>query len=74
MSGRYKVQCLCEALLVSRSGYYDSLRRRQHPGPRAHENASLRERVRVEFEQQRRTYGSSGLNFQNLVRFCRRCR
>ncbi len=61
MSGRYKVQWLCEALLVSRSGYYDWLRRRQQPGPRACANAVLRERIRVEFDRQRRCYGSPRL-------------
>jgi putative transposase len=61
MSGRYHVQWLCEALLVSRSGYYDWRRRRHAPGPRARANATLRERVRLEFERQRRTYGSPRL-------------
>lgn len=61
MSGHYKVQWLCEALLVSRSGYYDWQRRRRTPGPRAKENAVLRERVRDEFERQRRAYGSPRL-------------
>lgn len=61
MSGRYQVQWLCEALRVSRSGYYDWLRRRHAPGPRAQANATLRERIRVEFERQRRAYGSPRL-------------
>jgi len=34
MSGSYKVAWLCEALLVSRSGYYDWRERRVKPGPR----------------------------------------
>jgi putative transposase len=61
MSGHYQVQWLCEALLVSRSGYYDWLRRRRVPGRRARENAALCERIRVEFERQRRAYGSPRL-------------
>jgi transposase InsO family protein len=61
MSGRYKVQWLCEALLVSRSGYYDWLRRRRVPGPRARENLALRQRIREEFIRSRRTYGSPRL-------------
>jgi putative transposase len=61
MSGRYQLQWLCEALLVSRSGYYDWLRRRRAPGPRARANCALRERIRVEFERQRRVYGSPRL-------------
>jgi len=32
MSGQYKVAWLCEALLVSRSGYYDWKERRHLPG------------------------------------------
>ena len=32
MSGQYKVAWLCEALLVSRSGYYDWKERRRQPG------------------------------------------
>lgn len=61
MSGRYKLKWLCEALLVSRSGYYDWLRRRHAPGPRARENLALRQRIREEFERSRRTYGSPRL-------------
>lgn len=61
MSGRYKVKWLCEALLVSRSGYYDWQRRRQTPGPRARENLVLCERIRTEFIRSRRTYGSPRL-------------
>jgi len=61
MSGRYKVKWLCEALLVSRSGYYDWQRRQRAPGPRARENLVLRERIRTEFIRSRRTYGSPRL-------------
>ena len=46
MSGLHKVAWLCEALLVSRSGYYDWKERRRTPGPRQVENARLRERIR----------------------------
>jgi len=62
MSGRYRVAWLCEALLVSRSGYYDWQRRRHAPGPRARANLQLRERLRQEFERSRRTYGSPRLS------------
>jgi len=58
MSGQYKLLWLCEALLVSRSGYYDWLRRRKRPGPRARANAVLRVRIREEFARSRNTYGS----------------
>jgi putative transposase len=61
MSGRYKVKWLCEALLVSRSGYYDWLRRRHSPGRRERENLALRQQIREEFVRSRRTYGSPRL-------------
>jgi len=61
MSGQYKVEWLCEALLVSRSGYYDWKERRDKPGPRQIESARLTERIIEEFENSRRTYGSPRL-------------
>lgn len=61
MSGSYQVGWLCEALMVSRSGYYDWRRRRQCPGPRAQENLQLRQRIREEFARSRQTYGSPRL-------------
>lgn len=61
MSGQYNVKWLCEALLVSRSGYYDWLHRRQAPGPRQRENTALRQRIREEFVRSRQTYGSPRL-------------
>ena len=61
MSGEHKVAWLCEALLVSRRGYYDWKQRRERPGPRHVENARLRERIKEEFARSRRTYGSPRL-------------
>lgn len=61
MSGQYKVAWLCEALLVSRSGYYDWKERRQRPGPRQLESTFLRARIREEFARSRQTYGSPRL-------------
>ncbi len=61
MSGQYKVAWLCEALLVSRSGYYDWKERRHLPGSRQLENIHLRERIREEFARSRQTYGSPRL-------------
>jgi putative transposase len=61
MSGQYRVAWLCEALLVSRSGYYDWVERRHQPGPRERENTRLRERIRHEFARSRKTYGSPRL-------------
>ena len=61
MSGQYKVAWLCEALLVSRSGYYDWKERKHHPGPRQVETLRLRESIRAEFARSRQTYGSPRL-------------
>jgi putative transposase len=61
MSGRYKLKWLCQALLVSRSGYYDWQRRRENPGPRHKENLTLRQEIRAEFVRQRESYGSPRL-------------
>ena len=61
MSGQYRVAWLCEALLVSRSGYYDWSKRRRCPRPREVENTLLRQRIREEFMRSRQTYGSPRL-------------
>jgi len=61
MSGLYKVAWLCEALLVSRSGYYDWKERSRQPGRREQENMRLRQRIREEFARSRQTYGSPRL-------------
>ncbi len=61
MSGQYKVAWLCEALLISRSGYYDWKERRDQPGPRQVETIHLRARIREEFARSRKTYGSPRL-------------
>jgi len=61
MSGQYKVAWLCEALLVSRSGYYAWLGRRRQPGPRQTANLQLRHRIREAFVRSRETYGSPRL-------------
>jgi transposase InsO family protein len=62
MSGQsYKVAWLCEALLVSRSGYYHWRARRRRPSPRQLETSHLRARIREEFTRSRQTYGSPRL-------------
>jgi putative transposase len=62
MSGQHhKVAWLCEALLVSRSGYYDWKGRRTQPGPRHLENMRMRGRIQEEFKRSRQTYGSPRL-------------
>jgi putative transposase len=61
MSGQYKAGWLCEALLVSRSGYYDWRRRRRRPCGRHVANLQLRQQIRLAFEASRQTYGSPRL-------------
>ncbi len=61
MSGQYKIARLCEALLVSRSGFYDWKQRHHHPGARQLDNARLVEQIRQEFVRSRHTYGSPRL-------------
>lgn len=61
MSAQHKVATVCEALLVSRSGYYDWKKRRFCPSARQLEDARLTERVREEFTRSRHTYGSPRL-------------
>jgi putative transposase len=62
MSGEnYKVAWLCEALLVSRSGYYHWRERRERPSPRQVESSFLRAQIREEFARSRQTYGSPRL-------------
>jgi hypothetical protein len=60
MSGSYKVAWLCEALLVSRSGYYNWKERRAKPSPREVENTGLRRRIQEEFARSRQTYAARG--------------
>jgi transposase InsO family protein len=56
LSVEFEVKACCEALGVSRSGYYQW----QQPalGPRAQANAVLRERIVDVFEQHKQRYGS----------------
>jgi len=56
MSGAYPVEVLCETLGVSRSGYYDWLRR--GPSARVIEDAGLAEEIGRIHRESRETYGS----------------
>ena len=49
---------LCAHLEVSPSGYYDWHNRRTAPGPRAVENQTLAQQIKVIHAQSRQTYGS----------------
>ena len=54
----HSILALCENLEVSPSGYYDWLKRRQAPGPRASENQALAEEIKEIHTRSRQTYGS----------------
>jgi putative transposase len=58
MKAEHPILELCEAFDVSRSGYYDWSQRRQAPGPRAAQDAVLRERIKSLHQESRETYGS----------------
>jgi putative transposase len=54
--GAWRTRDLCEALGVSRGGFYEWLRRA--PSRRGRENLQLLTQIRTSFEQSDRTYGS----------------
>jgi putative transposase len=56
MSADHPIATLCEALQVSRSGYYAWVQRR--PGSRAQANATLLPLITQADQESRRTYGS----------------
>lgn len=58
MSGEYHVAMLCDALEVSRSGYYAWRQRRDQPCARARANRQLTARIEQAFLTHRRSYGS----------------
>jgi putative transposase len=56
---QFQVRSMCQALDVSRSGYYDWLTRA--PSAHARKDQVLLERIRVHFEANRRVYGTRRL-------------
>jgi putative transposase len=52
------VQQLCEELSVSRSGYYDWIKRQRHPGKRAAEDATLVQQIKRVYAENDEVYGS----------------
>ena len=58
MKNEFSIQLLCEVLEVAPSGYYDWKGRQDSPGPRAKENAELRQKIKTIHAKSRRTYGS----------------
>ena len=58
MKTEHSILRLCRYLEVSASGYYDWLRRRTAPGPRAVENQTLTHEIQTIHARSRQTYGS----------------
>jgi transposase InsO family protein len=58
MKESHSIEALCELLDVSKSGYYDWLQRRCHPGPRALADADLAKTIAQIHARSRQTYGS----------------
>ena len=58
MKAEHSILTLCRHLEVSASGYYDWLRRRTVPGPRAVENQTLTQEIQTIHARSRHTYGS----------------
>lgn len=61
MKSDYPTEVLCEAFCVSRSGFYDWLKRRSDPSTRAQEDVQLAEQIREVHRQSRGTYGTPRL-------------
>lgn len=61
MKEDYRIGTLCQALVVSPSGYYDWRARQQRPGTRALADQVLFEQLQVLHQQSRHTYGSPRL-------------
>lgn len=58
MSGEHNIALLCQALEVSRSGYYAWRQRQQQPCARVQENQALLGQIRQAFVATERRYGS----------------
>jgi len=58
LSAKYSIEEICEALEMSRSGYYYALHRQKAPSPREQENRGLLGRIRSIHQEHLRRYGS----------------
>lgn len=70
MKADYAVSALCQALAVSKSGYYAWRARQDERSRRASEDQRLREEIRHIHEQSRQTYGAPRI--QAALRACGR--
>ena len=57
----HPILALCQNLDVSPSGFYDWLKRRTQPGPRARQNQTLAEDLKEMHTRSQQTYGSPRL-------------
>lgn len=60
----WPLRALCSALQVSRNGFYDYVRRRDKPGPRAERRAELAAKIEQVHADSRATYGSPRVHRQ----------
>jgi len=58
MKDEHAILAMCQQLKVSSSGYYDWLKRRDCPGPRAVQDQKLAGQIGAIFADSRQTYGS----------------
>lgn len=58
MKSEHSISLLCQVMQVSRSGYFDWLKRQSNPAPRQRQNQALRARIKSIHAASRQTYGS----------------
>lgn len=58
LSAHYSIGEICQALGISRSGYYHACEREDRPSPRAQENKELLQSITHSYLENRRCYGS----------------
>lgn len=58
MKSEHSISLLCQVMQVSRSGYFDWLKRQSNPAARQRQNQALRARIKSIHAASRRTYGS----------------
>src|SRR5271166_3195343 len=74
MKDVYPIEVLCEALCVSRSGFYQWVERWTNPSSRAKEDGRLAEQIREVHQQSGSTYGTPRLQAELRHRGCHHSR
>jgi len=64
LSAHYPVRDICEALELSRSGYYAAVGRQAEPSARERENQRLLKEIRSVHEDHRQRYGSPRITLE----------